>query len=266
MIGFTRELRSEQPQSDEGHDTINLEKKELFEMVEKDWFLPPYSSRGVTREYLLKVHKNRVFRIGHSELKHFEVDLTPAHLRKVQGMGHAVLVRKLNALLSLTGRKPLGFTEHDVPDQTWLHRVARVIDPTSLTEFFEIAVRKEPQPTNDSADISLIYHGRMAAAKWFMRHNAVKSNRRFWDALTNIAGHFRGFLNKSLAIETLEKELAEQQLEKQALANNLDDLISKASLTYCAILNPTLKPEAVIGGGADITAEMRAELHRTSQL
>jgi hypothetical protein len=266
MIGFTRELRSEEPQTDEGPETVHLEKKELYEMVDKDWFVPPYFSRGVTRDYLLKVHKNRVFRIGHSELKHFEVDLTPAHQRKVQGMGHSVLVRKLNALLSLTSRKPLGFTEHDVPDQTWLHRVARVIDPTSLTEFFEIAVRKEPQPNSDSIDISLIYHGRMAAAKWFMRHNTVKSNRRFWEALTNISGMFRGFLNKSLTIETLEKELAEQLQEKQVLANNLDDLISKAALTYCAILNPTLKPEAVIGGTADITAEMRSELHRTSRL
>jgi hypothetical protein len=144
--------------------------------------------------------------------------------------------------------------------------VARIIDPTSLTEFFEIPVRKEPQPTNDSLDISLVYHGRMAAAKWFMRHNSVKNNRRFWDTLTNIAGLFRGFLNKSLAIETLERELAEQQQEKQALANNLEDQISKASLTYCAILNPNLKPDAVIGGTADITAEMRSELHRTSQL
>jgi len=266
MIGFDENLRTDQPQSDEGADTKSLEKRDLYEMVHKNWFIPPYASRGVTRDYLLKVHNNKVFRITYGEIKHFEVDLTPEHQRKVQGMGHAVLLRKLNILLQLTGRNQLGFTEHDLPDQGWLHRMARIIDPTSLTEFFDTPVHPEPAPTSGSLNISLIYHGRLAAARWFMRHPNIKSNRRFWDSLHTIGNLFRAYLNKSLAIETLERELAAQQREKVDMANNLDDLISKAALTYSAILNPGLKPDAVIGGSGDITGDMRSELQRNAKL
>jgi hypothetical protein len=266
MIGFGENLRTDQPQSDEGADTKNLEKKELYEMVHKNWFIPPYASRGVTRDYLLKVHNNLVFRTTHGEIKHFEVDLTPEHQRKVQGMGHPVLLRKLNILLYLTGRKQLGFTEHDLPDQGWLHRMARMIDPTSLTEFFDTPVHSEPNPNTDSLNISLIYHGRLAAARWFMRHPTIKSNRRFWESLHTIGTLFRAYLNKGLAIETLERELAAQQREKADMANSLDDLISKAALTYSAILNPGLKPDAVIAGSDDITGDMRTELLRNSKL
>ena len=266
MIGFDIDLRNDQRQSDEEADTRRLEKKDLYEMVVMEWYLPPYQSRGVTRDYLLKVHRNRVFRISHPEIKRFEVDLTPEHQKKVQGMGHSILIRKLNLLLQLTGRNPLGFDEYDMPDQTWLHRVARVIDPTSLTEFFQVAVRPEAPPTSHSMAISCIHHGRVEAAKWFMRHQIVKSNKRFWDALHTVSTQYRALLNKDLSIEALQRDLRDQQAERAIMGNTLDDLISKASLTYAAILNPALKPEAVIAGSGDVTAEMRAELIRYSKL
>lgn len=266
MIGFDSLLRGDMRQMDEEADTRSLEKKELYELVSKVWFIPPYQSRGVTREYLLKVHKDQVYRITHSELKHFEVDLTPEHHRKAQGMGHAVLIRKLNILLGLTNRKPLGFSEHDIPDQNWLHRIARQIDPTSITEFFEVPIRIEPMVTQQSHPIACIYHGRLAAAKWFMRHQQVNSNRRFWESLHAVSNLYRALLNKDLAIECLQKELQDQQQERNTMAHNLDDLISKSSLTYTAILNPALKPDAVIGGSDDVTPAMRQELLRNSKL
>jgi len=266
MIGFGSNLRQDQRQSDEGPDTKHLEKKELYEMVAKNWFIPPYLSRGVTRVYLLQVHRDQVFRVTHSEIKHFEVDLTPEHQRKVQGVGHALLLRKLNILLQLNRRKPLGFTEHDLPDQSWLHRVARYVDPTSLTEFFEVPVREEPYPNTQSSPICHIYHGRQTAAKWFLRHQNVKTNRRFWEALYSVSALYRTLMNKDLTIETLQKTLQEQVEERAEMGSTLDDLISKASLTYSAILNPALKPDAVIGGSADITPDMRAELVRHAKM
>lgn len=235
-------------------------------MVNKNWFIPPYHSRGVTRVYLLKVHKDEFFRITHGEIKHFEVDLTPEHQRKVQGMGHPLLIRKLNILLGLTGRKPLGFNEYDIPDQIWLHRIARIIDPTSLTEFFEVPVRQEPFPTRHSEPISCIYHGRLTAAKMFLSHQSIKSSRRFWEALHAVSTAYRALVNKELAIEGLQKSLQEQMSERVDMGNTLDDLISKAALTYSAILNPALKPEAVIAGSASITQEMRNDLTRHSQM
>jgi hypothetical protein len=266
MIGFDSQLRGDQRQMDEEAETKSLEKKELYEMVAKTWFIPPYQSRGVTREYLLKVHRDQVYRLTNGEIKHFEVELEPHHHHKAQGMGHSVLIRKLNILLNLTGRKPLGFTEHDIPDQAWLHRIARHIDPTSLTEFFNCPIVREPMPNSNSKAISCIHHGRVAAAKWFMRHDQVNSNRRYWDSLHTVSNLYRALLNKDLAIECMQKELTEHQQERAIMGNNLDDMISKASLTYTAILNPTIKPEAVIAGSADITTDMRQELTRNSKL
>lgn len=266
MIGFDSQLRGDMRQMDEEADTRMLEKKELYELVSKRWFIPPYQSRGVTRDYLLKVHKDRVYRLTNGEIKHFEVELGPEHHRKAQGMGHAVLIRKLNLLLQITNRKPLGFTEHDIPDQNWLHRIARHIDPTSITEFFEVPIRLEPMVNQNSHPIACIYHGRLAAAKWFMQHQQVNSNRRFWESLHSVSNLYRALLNKDLAIECMQKELQEQQQERNIMAGNLEDLISKTSLTYTAILNPALKPDAVIGGSGDVTAGMRQELLRNSKL
>lgn len=266
MIGFDLELRKDQKQSDEEADTRKLEKKELYEVINEDWFLPPFHSRGVTRDYLLKVHRNRAFRITHIDIKRFEVELTPEHQKKVQGMGHAVLIRKLNILLEFNNQKTLGFSEYDMPDQAWLHRVARVIDPTSLTEFFQVPVRLEAPAGPQSSSISCIHHGRLEAAKWFMRHENVKSNRRYWESLSAISTQYRALLNKDFAIEALQRDLRDQQQERSMMGNNLDDLISKSALTYSAILNPALKPDSVIAGSGDVTAEMRAELLRYAKL
>lgn len=266
MIGFDSDLRNDQRQSDEEADTRKLEKKDLYEMVVSDWYLPPFQSRGVTRDYLLQVHRNRVYRISHLDIKRFEVELTPEHQKKVQGVSHSLLIRKLNILLQLTGRRPLGFNEYDMPDQTWLHRVARVIDPTSLTEFFQTPVRPEEPAGPQSLAIVCIHHGRIEAAKWFMRHQSVKSNRRYWESLHAVSTQYRALINKDLSIEALQRDLQEQREERSMMGNNLDDLISKAALSYAAILNPALKPDAVIAGSGDVTAQMRSELIRYSKL
>ena len=62
MIGFQNELNPERGQITEGLDTRNLEKKELYDMLAHTIYLPPYHSRGVNREYLLRVHKGLCYR------------------------------------------------------------------------------------------------------------------------------------------------------------------------------------------------------------
>ena len=104
MIGFQPELHGDIPQPDEGLDTKNLEKKELFDMVTAVWFLPPYSSKGITRDYLLKVNRNAVFRVNTNELKRFEVDLSKECQKKIGTINNALLVRKLNMLASVHKR------------------------------------------------------------------------------------------------------------------------------------------------------------------
>lgn len=82
MIGFENELRRRKPHENEGPDTKDLDKKEVFDMVDYTWVIAPYGSRGIHRDYLVAVHLGQVFRITHHDLKHFELDLTPEMVKR----------------------------------------------------------------------------------------------------------------------------------------------------------------------------------------
>jgi predicted DNA-binding transcriptional regulator len=170
MIGFQPELLGDIPQADEGLDTRNLEKRELYDMVGAVWFLPPYSSKGVTRDYLLRVHRNTVFRVNTNELKRFEVDISKEAQKKIGTINNALLVRKINILLSVQGLQGLGFSEYEIPESGWLFRVARFIDPTNLLEVFERAVRPEAPLSNQSNPCTRIYYGRLHASSFLFRN------------------------------------------------------------------------------------------------
>ena len=122
MIGFEEEVLRDQSRADEDLDTKNLEKKTIYENLIALYSLPPYMSRGINREYLLKVHKGLVFRVTHSELRHFEVDLTPAQFKKYGVINNGLLVKKLNILLESRGQPALGFTHFEPPDQVNCHQ------------------------------------------------------------------------------------------------------------------------------------------------
>ena len=117
MIGFQPELQPDALQQDEGMETKHLDKKQLYDSLSHIYFLPPYMSKGVTREYLLGIHKEKYYRVRIMEYKHFEVDLAPEMTRRIGVVNNAILVRKLNILLHATDRKPLGFEEWDPPEQ-----------------------------------------------------------------------------------------------------------------------------------------------------
>jgi hypothetical protein len=117
MIGFEDELERPGAHPDEGPDTANLEKPQLYETVKALKFLPPYGTRGTRRRYLVDVFKDSVFSVTHSELRHFEVDLENSHTKKLGVMNNGLVVRKLNLLLASRGLRPLGFSEFEPPEQ-----------------------------------------------------------------------------------------------------------------------------------------------------
>ena len=117
MIGFENELMRKKAHADEGPETRELDKRELYEVVFLRWFIPPFDSRGMTREYLLAVYNGQVFRITHSEIRHFEVDLEPKMIKRIGILNNGLLVRKINKLLDAKGERPLGFKEEEPPEQ-----------------------------------------------------------------------------------------------------------------------------------------------------
>ena len=266
MIGLQAVLHGEETQPDEDIDTRNLEKRELYEMVNETYFIPPYSSKGVTRFYLIQVHKCRVYRVKRTELKYFEVELTADMQRRVSNISNAILVRKLNILLQKTNRLPLGFSEFDVPDQGWLYRIARYIDTSSITEFFDAPVKPEPPLGHQPSQISRIHHGRLAAANWFFREKNIKSNKRIWEAVREISENYRCLVNHRVNIEILEKELAALADKRNCLQMALEDMLSKASITYTSLENPQIKPEMILSAGDSLTPQMRDILTRNARM
>ena len=117
MIGFEAEPQNERGHPNEDPETRNLDKKELYTMVNHKIYLPPYNSRGVTRDYLIRVWKGLCLGIHFHALKHFEVDLTAGMTRRVGIQNNCLLVRKLNILLKSRGQPELGFEDLEPPEE-----------------------------------------------------------------------------------------------------------------------------------------------------
>jgi hypothetical protein len=266
MIGFQPELHGDIPQPDEGLDTKNLEKKELFDMLAAVWFLPPYSSKGVTRDYLLKINRNAVFRVNTNELKRFEVELSRECQKKIGTINNALLVRKLNVLLTAQTREELGFTEFEIPESGWLHRVTRYIDQTNLLEVFERPVRPEPPLSTQSHSCSRIYYGRVNASNFLFRTPQVRQNKKLWENFKVISDTYRTLLSYRINIDVLQKEMEETRAKVGMYESSLSEQVTKCAFTYTALENPNIRPEVILGGAENFTGEMREQLNGNIKL
>ena len=266
MIGFQPELHGDIPQPDEGLDTRNLEKKELFDMVAAVWFVPPYSSKGVTRDYLLRVNRNAVFRVNSNELKRFEVELTREAQKKIGTINNALLVKKLNILLTEQGRATLGFTEFEIPESGWLHKVARYIDQTNLLEIFDRAVRPEPQLTPQSRNSSRIYYGRVNASSYLFRTPQVRQNKKLWDNFKTISDNYRTLLSYRINMDVLQNEIEETRAKIILYEGSLTEQVTKSAFTYTALENPQIRPDLILAGPENFTGEMRETLNGNIKL
>lgn len=241
----------------EGPETHGLEKKAVYQKVALQYFLPPILSRGVNREYLLKVLKGEVFRVTHSDIKHFEVDLTDDMTKKFTTVNNGLLVRKLNRLLESRRESPLGMDEHDPPDQVscshqaWLYRVARYIDPTNLTEFFVAPVYDEPMLNDNSTNISRVYFGRFQASRYFFRLQEAKRHKDLWVCLHKIADQYRQNQGHKLMVETLTQALQEAKVKEKDQDAALKTLVQSTALLYTSLELPNLSTNQILHGGGD---------------
>ena len=266
MIGFQPELHGDIAQPDEGLDTRNLEKKELYDMVAAVWYVPPYCSKGVTRDYLLRVHRNTAFRVNSNELKRFEVELSREAQKKIGTINNALLIRKLNILLIEQERTTLGFTEFEIPESGWLYRVARYIDQTNLLEIFERAVRPEPQLTPQSKNTSRIYYGRVNASSYLFRAPQVRQNKKLWDNFKLISDNYTTLLSYRINMDVLQNEIDQTRAKIILYEGTLSDQVTKSAFTYTALENPQIRPEFILAGPENFTGEMRNQLNGNIQL
>ena len=120
MIGFREKPTAERVNLNEDPETRELNKKKFYNILAGRFFLPPLSTKGITREYLVKVHRNEVFTIPLFDLKHFEVELTVPMMKRVGIPNNSLLVRKLDGLLMSQQLPTLGFDDFEPPDEVKL--------------------------------------------------------------------------------------------------------------------------------------------------
>lgn len=130
--------------------------------------------------------------------------------------------------------------------KTWLYRVARYVDKTNLTEFFESAVQQEPPLTKNSSAVSHIYHARKRAYKYLIQAKQAKNNKKFWESLREVSDAFREYQNQAFTVEQLEKEVEKARDKSEKMRFQLQDLISKAAFTYVTLKNPSITSSMIL--------------------
>ena len=266
MIGFDEGFQGFRDLDQEGDDTKNLKKNKLYEMVSKEYFLPPVDSKGITREYLLQVRDGEVFRVTNSDHKHFEYHLEKKATKKVGVVNNVLMVKKLNMFLASKNQPQLGFTEYNLPEQQWLYKVARYIDQTNLLEFFEAAAFPEPPINAESSDIAKMYFGRLYASQWLFRLEKVRKNKKLFEAFGAVSEKYRTFLSLQTNVDVLNHELTETRKKLAEADAEMHDMIGKITFTYTNIEDPGITPELVIQGGKGLTSEMRHMINNNTKL
>ena len=268
MIGFSQDLQdfTFARDRDEGPDTVHLQKNELYELVARDYFIPPCGSRGVTREYLLKVRDNRVFRITNQEMKTFEYSLEKGQTRKTAVVNNGLLVYKINQLLASRKLADLGFTPYNIPEQGWLYRMARYIDTTNLLEFFDLPLATEAFPTQASSSIIKVHWGRQVASEFLFDDQKKRSNKKLWETLRLVSEAYRVLQGSKTHLGILEHEIGEARTRITQQEASLQDLLGKATCAYASIDNPEITADLVINRQNELKPEAKDKLTKSMQM
>ena len=258
MIGFSDDLLEDLPRQDEGPETRSLSKKELYNLVAASWMLPPFNSKGITREYLLKVQRNEVYRIDTKAWRTFEYELQPHQQKRTAVINNSLMVQKLTVMLSLTGHKPLGFTMYDPPDQNWLYKVARYVDYANFMEAFEAKIRDPPTVNEDSHNIEKLQHCRREVSKYLFSDTRVRNNKKVWEALRSLSESFRMFISYQATMKTLQHQLQHAMDKVQQASVNMTDLLDKAARIYTIVQDPEIRGEHML----DSKDELDSRVHQ----
>lgn len=137
---------TQQEIGDEPDALRGMSKSKMYDMEARDYLLPSKESRCISKAYLIEVFRGTVFRVRNQEILAFEVNLTLEERMKASHFNLGVIKDKAAALLQMLGHQPFGFHGSNNPDEEWLSRVVRFIDPQNLLRGFRRRVANAPRP------------------------------------------------------------------------------------------------------------------------
>ena len=127
-------------------------------------------------------------------------------------------------------------------------------------EFFESPVIPEPPLMASSTNINKLCVGRTKASQYFFRKPETRKNRKLWDSLRNISDHFRMYQSQALTVDVMREEVMEAERRLNEMEMNLEDLVSKAGVTYTMMLNPGVSSDKLFKGSDSESVEFRKEM------
>lgn len=215
-------------------------------MLSQQFFLPTFTTKGITRDYLIRVYRNQVYRVPLFELMHFEVELTTAMKTRIGLPNNSLLVRKLNMLLRSRNQAELGFDDYEPPEENWLYRIARYVDRTNVLQFFEVPVTQGELDPRDTNRIHRTHYGRIKASRYFHRLPEARTDKKLWDCLHSLTGIYRSYMCQNLLVEKLNNEVEAATRKRQEFERQLENLVSQAGFAYTAIERPSVRPKSII--------------------
>ena len=217
---------------DEPEEIRMLTKSHIYDQLSNRLFLPDKHSKGVNRRYIVGVYTNEYFNVEEVVLKRFEIDLTPGHLKKAPFVSLPDLYTKVNQMLRELNRLPLGFPPGAIPEEKWLIRVTRYLDPHNVTGAFLQAIPNAPLQEFES---QRMINAKRNAEAFLMGDNDLLANpmvfkevKHIWEAQKRITAKQKDLEHHQRIIEDLQENLVQGQLDLQAS-------ISKASLTVFTV-------------------------------
>lgn len=123
-----------------------LAKKTIFKMASLNKLMPDYKSRVVSRRWLIGTEDLHYFSLNKVEVLQFEALLNFEDKVRNHDQSMAIVVEKVNEFLINQGRLPLGYENNCYPDEEYMYRLARFVDPSNVLRIFKKAIPNAPRP------------------------------------------------------------------------------------------------------------------------
>jgi hypothetical protein len=213
---------------DEPEAIRNLKKKAIYKMLSDQYLLPEENSKGVHRRYLVGVYRGDYFTINVMEFKRFEVELTPAQLKKTPYLSSGDVFAKISRLLEEMGLPPLGFEVGLFPEDTWLYKVVRFVDRANATGVYLEAVPARVPPLGDEPMSNQMMRAKRHAETFLV--GGIINQPVVYNSLKTLWDSHKKVISRRVEIEQLERELAASRGKLAAEQPHVQSSLAKASL------------------------------------
>ena len=189
------------------------EKKTLYSELSELYFLPPRDSTGVTKYYLDQVKQGRVFRVDLKEMNRFLAELRPSQFKRSLYTCKFEAYTKIDKLLIEREVPRLGFEEGQVPDGTWLYKVARYLDRVNLCGLFQMGLHPVGEGQTNT---ERVHKAQRQAEKVLLIDTNLGKRPELKSCLEDLQQTHKRFISRQaeLANITFYAELLQKQVER----------------------------------------------------